>query len=278
MKTQKSTKDISVPVADRVKKYGVTEHKKNELDALAIQVMDAQGEVEKYQSVVSALTTKSNNLQNFLAIASSNKTQAYNNKILIEQLVQRGAELENNSNIAFNEMLKASSQTKKLAAEINMVTGKLIYSAEVINKLANLIVRQKALNPLISDDLVNMINIAGTDASNAVALTLVALQSTFAAQASEMEAEKAIGLEYMQAITLKKLLTRSGDDSHSASLQQLFYQASATAKVNYTLADKANSATLTQLNMANANLNTAQVKLKSLQSGWAAANAAALAS
>lgn len=278
MKTQKSTKDISVPVAHRFKKYGVTEHKKNELDALAIQVMDTQGEVEKYQSVVSALTTKSNNLQNFLAIASSNKTQAYNNKILIDQLVQRGAELESNSNIAFNEMLKASSQTKKLAAEINMVMGKLIYCAEMVNKLANLIVRQKALNPLISDDLVNMINIAGTDASNAVALTLVALQSTFAAQASEMEAEKAIGLEYMQAIALKKLLTGSGVDSHSASLQQLFYQASATAKVNYTLADKANSATLTQLNMANANLNTAQVKLKSLQSGLAAANAAALAS
>ncbi len=278
MKTQKSTKDISVPVAHRFKKYGVTEHKKNELDALAIQVMDAQGEVEKYQSVVSGLTTKSNNLQSFLAIASSNKTQAYNNKILIDQLVQRGAELENNSNIAFNEMLKASSQTKKLAAEINMVMGKLIYCAEMVNKLANLIVRQKALNPLISDDLVNTINIAGTDASNAVALTLVALQSTFAAQASEMEAEKAIGLEYMQAIALKKLLTGSDDDSHSASLQQLFYKASATAKVNYTLADKANSATLTQLNTANVNLNTAQVKLKSLQSGLAAANAAALAS
>jgi hypothetical protein len=277
MKTQTPARNISSPVIEQFRKYGVTERKKNELDALTIQVMDAQGDVAQYQSIVNALTTKSNDLQNFLAIATNNKTQAYNNKILINQLVQSAAELEKNADIAFNEMVEASLQTKKLTTDINTVMGKLIYSAEVINKLANLIVRKKALNPLISDELVSMVSTAGTDANNAVALTLVALQSTFAAQASEMEAETAIGLTYTQSIALTKLLTGSDGDC-PASLQGLFYQAYADTRVNYTLTEKANFTTVKQLNMAKANLNTAQVKLKSLQSGLAAANAAVLAS
>jgi len=277
MKTPTSAKNITAPILERYRKYGVTERKKNELDALTIQVMDAQGNVAQYQSIVNALTTKSNDLQGFLATATNNKTQAYNNKILIDQLVQSAADLQSNSKIAFNEMVEANVHTKFLTAKINTVIGKLIYSAEVINKLANLIVRKKALNPLISDELVSMVTIAGADANNAVALTLVALQSAFVAQATEMEAETTIGLEYTQSIGFTEMLTRYAN-ANPASIQQLFYHAYAVAKKNYTLAEKANFTAAKQLNMAKASLNTAQVKLKSLQSGLAAANAAALAS
>ncbi|RLJ80652.1 hypothetical protein [Pedobacter alluvionis] len=272
------TKNITAPILERYRKYGVTERKKNELDALTIQVMDAQGNVAQYQSIVNALTTKSNDLQGFLATATNNKTQAYNNKILIDQLVQSAADLQSNSKIAFNEMVEANVQTKFLTAKINTVINKLIYSAEVINKLANVIVRKKALNPLISDELVSMVTIAGADANNAVALTLVALQSAFVAQATEMEAETTIGLEYTQSIGFTEMITGYANADGLASLQQLFYQAYAVAKKNYTLAEKANFTAAKQLNMAKASLNTAQVKLKSLQSGLAAANAAALAS
>lgn len=278
MKTPTSAKNITAPILERYRKYGVTERKKNELDALNIQILDAQGNVAQYQSIVNALTTKSNDLQGFLATATNNKTQAYNNKILNDQLVQSAADLESNSKIAFNEMIEANVMTKLLTTKINTVIGKLIYSAEVINKLANLIVRKKALNPLISDELVSMITIAGTDANNAVALTLVALQSAFVAHAIEMEAETTMGLEYTQSIGFTEMLTGYANADGPASLQQLFYQAYADAKKNYALAEKANFTTAKQLNMAKATLNTAQVKLKSLQSGLAAANAAALAS
>lgn len=276
MKTPTAIRITASNLPGSMRRYGVTEYKKAELDALSIQVLDAQDDVAQYQAIVTSLTTKSAEFQGFLATATNNKTQAYTNKLLVDQLVQSAVDLQSNSDIAFNEMVAADVATKKLTAHVNALMGKLIYSAEVINKLANLVVRKKALNPLISDELVSMITIAGTDANNAVALTLVALQSAFTAQATAMESETATGLEYAQSITFTKLLTGDIPGGSPKSLQGLFHLAFANARKNYNLMEKANFTTTKQLNMAKADLNTAQVRLKSLQSGLAAANAAAL--
>lgn len=278
MKIITSMRNTPSTIQERIRKYGITERKKTELDSLTIQVIDAQENVAQYQAIVTSLTSKSTDFQNFLATATKNKTQAYTNKVLVDQLVQSAADLQSNSDIAFNEMVLANARTKTLTANVNAVMNKLIYSSEVINKLANLVIRKKALNPLISDELVSMIVTAGTDANNAVALTLVALQSTFTAQATTIESETALALEYTQSIALSELL--SGLVSHGTitSLQGLFNKAFIDAKAYYTSIEKANFMTIKQLNNAKASLSTAQVKLKSLQSGLAAANAAALAS
>lgn len=278
MRTPSAIRNTPSTIQERMKRYGITERKKAELDSLNIQVLDAQADVAQYQSIVTSLTAKWTNYQAFLATATKNKATAYTNKVLVDQLVQSAANLQSNSDIAFNEMVLADARTRTLTANVNDVMNKLIYSSEVINKLATLVVRKKALNPLISDELVSMIITAGTDANTAVALTLVALQSTFAAQSTEMEAETAVGLEYTQSIGLSKLLTGGVAGGSPTSLQGLFHQAFTDAKTNYILIERANLRTTKQLNMAKANLNTAQVKLKSLQSGLAAANAAALAS
>ncbi len=279
MKIPTAIRTTPSTIQERMKRYGITERKKTELDALTIQVINAQGNVSQYQAIVTSLTTKSTDFQTFLAIATKNKTQAYTNKVLVDQLVQSAMGLQSNSDIAFNEIVMANARTKSLTANVNDVMNKLIYSAEVINKLANLVIRKKALNPLISDELVSMISTAGTDANSAVAVTLIALQSTFTAQATVMESETTVALEYTQSIAFTKLLI--GDGRHKGSpksLQALFHQAYTVAKKNYTLIEKANLRTTKQLDEAKANLNKAQVKLKSLQSGLAAANAAALAS
>ncbi len=277
MKSPQTMRYTSI-IQERHKRHGITEFKKNELDALTIQVTNAQEKVAQYQSIVNSLTTKSTDLQGFFATATNNKTQAYTNKMLVDQLVLSAADLQRNSDIAFNEMSKANLAMKTLTVNVNSVMSKLIYTADVINKLATLVLRKKAMNPLISDELVSMISTAGTDANNAVAVTLISLQSSFLAQATEMEAETAIGLAYTQSIALTKLLTGSFKEGNPNSLQSIFYQAYKDASVNYTLIEAANFRTSKQLGAAKAQLNTAQVKLKSLQSGLAAANAAALAS
>lgn len=276
MKTPK--KNITAPILKPDKKHGLTKHKKNELDALSIQVLNEQANVAQWQSIVNALTEKSVNLQSILAIANANKIHGSNNKILVDQLVQSAVDLQQNSKIAFNETIKANLHTRLFVENFNKVMGKLIYSAEVINKLANLIVRQRALNPLISDDLVSKITAAAADANNAVALNLVALQSAFAAQATEMEAESALKLEYTQSIALTDMLTISAIADDASPLKSLFDQAYIAAEKNYTFAEKASSTATKELDIANLKLTTAQIKLKSLQSGLAAANAAALAS
>lgn len=269
--------------AIRRPKYGITETKKAELDTLTNEVLNAQIEVEQYQAIVNALTEKSANFQNYLNVAEDRRTQAMNNKNMVDQLIQNALDLQSNSNTAFNDMVLADSKTKILAQKIKMLIDKLIYSAELIDKLAIMITRQKALNPLISDDLVSRVASAGKDANNAVSLTLIALNSTFASEASNMESEAATALEYEQSMTLYMLVTGTNSDgtkssSYSKSLKALLYKAYKKAKQDFDEIQSALSITTNQLNDATIALSDAQIKLQSLQAGLAAGNAAALAS
>lgn len=288
MKKQSSLFMPLQPVVKRIQtpnrpKYGITESKKAELDTLTNDVLNAQIEVEQYQAIVDALTAKVSNFQSYLTIADGRRTQALNNKNLVDQLVQSSYDLQNNSGIAFNDMVLADSKTKKLATKIKQLIDKQIYTAELIDKLSIMIARQKALNPLISDDLVSRITKAGKDANNAVALTLIALNSTFASEASNMESEAATALEYDQSMILYQTITGTNPDGTKStlyvkSLKALLYKAYKKAKDDFDEAQTALNITTEQLNTANTSLNDSQIKLQSLQSGLAAGNAAALAS
>ncbi len=270
-------------------KYGVTEAKKAELDALSIDVMNAQDKVMQLQSVVDSLTEKSNTFKADLSASVTSLDVATKNQSDLANIINMAKNLKDNSEIAFNEVNSADQRTKQLALKVREVMLELIYSAEVIDKLQNLIIRKKALNPLISDDLVNMITKAGTDANNAVALMLVALNSTFTAQASIIEARAATGLELGESIslynslnepanadgTLNEKSTNKNDLEKIRVLINNAYNSAVTA--NKTASDAVDSVTK-QLNTANAQLMQAQIKLQSLEAGYAAANAAALAS
>ncbi|MFT4803426.1 MAG: hypothetical protein ACI9YE_000619 [Psychroserpens sp.] len=267
-------------------KYGITERKKHELDTLTQQVLDAQGTVDQQQAIVASLTTKSNKLQADLATADTNKTTALNNKDLSDEVVENLLSLKNNSETTFDETVLAESKIKKVAVEISDIIQKLIFSAEIINKLGNLVIRKKATNPLISDELVTLVTTSGTNANNAVALTLVALQSVFSAQATTKESEAAVALEVLQAIKLYEfVIGENVDDIQSAkplspetSISGLLDTAYNVQFNMYNQALAASKDTIKQLNSAKRELSTAQVSLSSLEAGLAAANAAALAS
>ena len=279
------TLDTAMPVKTQ-QKYGITERKKQELDNLTQQVIDAQGEVQQLTAIVDSLTQKSNKLQSELVVSETNKETALSNKDLLDEVVENLRSLKNNSEIAFTETVLAESKIKKVTKEINNVIEKLIFSAETINKLANLVIRKKAINPLISDELVTMVTNAGTDANNAVALTLVALQSTFTAQATTKESEAAVTLEVLQATKLYEYVIGKEVDhiksdvplSEEKSISGLLEKAYQLTLKMYNQALVANKDTLKQLNSTKRELEEAQIKLSSLQSGLAAANAAALAS
>ncbi|CAD0009117.1 hypothetical protein [Flavobacterium salmonis] len=266
------------------KRYGITEKKKSDIDLLNSQVTDAQAVVDQQSTVVASLNQKSIKYQGYLLDAESSRTQAKSNKELVDQVVQNGLDLFQNSEIAFSKMTVANEATGEVAKEVTVLINKLIYSVEIINKLSNLVIRKKSLNPLISDDLITKINAAGTDSNNAIALTLVALKSIFAAQSLSLESEASTALEQKQALNLYLTLTGKKDPQDTFilegnnSVQALIYKANDEAKANYLEANKANDETTRQLNVANINLNKAQVELKSLQAALAAANAAALAS
>jgi len=259
---------------------GVNEQKKAELDALTIEVLDAQQNVAQYQAIIDSLTEKSGNIQNFLTADENMRSQTYNNKLLMDQMMQTTLDLKNTSKVAVNEMNEAGIKTKKLAPHIKKLVDQLIYASEIINKLSNIIIRKKAINPLISDDLITMVGTAGKNANDAVALTLIALQSTFAAQASNLETEMAMALEMEQSKAFYDLLTGTTRTSASGKTSLAWYlnNAYTVAKNKYEETEKAYKMVSRQLNDAIADLSKVQVKLKSLQSGLAAATAATLAS
>ena len=270
------------------KMYGIIEKKKAELDLLTIEVLDAQHDVEQFQSMVNSLTEKSERFQAYLDEATATRDQAKNNKDQLDKVIQNVLSLKDNSNIAFDEIVDADEKTKQVSIGVKNLINELIYTAEVINKLSGIIIRKKAKNPLISDELIDLVNTIGKDANNAVSLTLVALQSVYAAEATNIESEGAAALEYRQAIQLYEVLrgrTNSAEgngevdkETHPGSLEGLIDEAYITAKKNFETYYKANDEATEQLNKATILLNKAKVKLSSLQSGLAAANAAALAS
>jgi len=245
--------------------------------------------VDQYQAMVNSLIEKSMKFERFLSDANGDRAKTLTNQNMVDNLVQSAKDLLSNSKIAFAEMGMADSKVGMLASQIQTVINKLIYSADIINKLAILVVRKKGRNPLISDELVSMVSSVGKDANNAVALTLVALKSVFAAQSNVMESEAASDLEFVQAAALYKLLTgkdpnditkhhHDADKMDKSLLQGMLHQAHEDAKSNYTIIHQASKITTTQLNHAQARLNKAQVKLLSLQSGLSAGTSAALAS
>ncbi|WP_337966027.1 hypothetical protein [uncultured Flavobacterium sp.] len=270
----------------KLQRYGITEKKKAELDFLKNQVIDATATVQQQQIIVNSLNEKSTKYQGYLLVSESNRSHALSNKNLIDQVIQNAYELGYNSNNAFSKTIISTEKATKVTENISELINKLIYSVEIINKLSNLVIRKKALNPLISDDLISRINTAGTDANNAVSLTLIALKSTLAAEASVLESEAAITLENKQAAKLYVTLTdeKSIDAPLTLkpvsdfSIRALLYNAYKNAQIAYEKANSANDETARQLSIATGNLAKAQVRLQSLQSSLAAATAAAYAS
>jgi hypothetical protein len=256
------------------KSYGITEQKKDELDDLTIRVQNAQFIVGQCQAIVDSLSLKVTNLQGLLSTANADLSQAHNNKISIDQIVQYALDLKSNSAIAFTSINDANSKSVALAEGVNSVITKLIYTAERLAKFSTAIIRKKALNPLISDALVSQVSTAGKDANNAVALTLIALRSAFMALASGDESKANISLENDQSGALYQLLTAESADA----LQKLLHSAYDQAESDNKILEKALEIETKDLNTAQLNLYTAQVTLQPLQSGLTAANAAALAS
>ncbi|PCI96274.1 MAG: hypothetical protein COB15_10920 [Flavobacteriales bacterium] len=284
-------------------KYGVTEKKKEELDELQINLLKTQRNVDQEKAIVTALSEKSEKLKGFLTVAGDNSAQALSNRNLVDEIITLAENLQSNSKIAFSEMAAAKAKTQVVSVEIKALIDKLIFSAELINKLSNLVIRKKAQNPLISNELVAMVGAAGADANNAVALTLVALKSAYTALSSGIESRATTALQYNQVkdlytsltgisvaetddklqgdsmINATKIVKSKSTDSKKVTkcIKELLYEAYENALVEYEILHKASIDTTKQLSSAKAKLDKEEVQLTSYKSGMAAATAAALA-
>lgn len=272
--------------------YGIADQKKAELDLLTAQVNQAQYAVAQQQVIVNSLVAKSNQFNSFLAQADADQATALANFNLVKDAMSSVNALVAGAKFALRQTDAASDGVCKVSAGVAELINKLIFSVEIIDKLAQLINKQKSINPLVPDSLIAFLSKATTDANNAVALTLTALQSCYAAETTLLESLSAMKLGDDQATKLKAKMEQGwnspkectsaaacncGFTDGSDGIVSLLYRAYQTASLNYKAALQDSNSVTKQLTYAQAQLADATTMLNSYQSGLAAATAAAYA-
>ncbi|QWT40688.1 hypothetical protein [Dickeya dadantii] len=197
-------------------KIGIAEKKNAEIDALVNQVNSAQYRVNELTAVVAALTAKQSYFASLLSDADTKKDTALTHLNQAKSLVANVEELRRYSQQVQQQTEKSRGKVKNTTDDIAVLIEQLIFSVDVIEKLSGFVNRQKAANNVIPDELVTVLNQATTDANSAVALTLTALQSSYATAASADEAGSVAALEFQQAVQLRQLLVGDEDASPQA--------------------------------------------------------------
>lgn len=272
--------------------YGIADQKKAELDLLTAQVNQAQYEVVQQQVIVNSLAAKSNQFSSFLTQADANQATALSNFNLVKDAMSSVKSLVASTKLANQQTGAATEGICKVSGKMAELINKLIFSVEIIDKLAQLINKQKTINPLVPDSLITFLSKATADANNAVALTLTALQSCYAAEATLLESKSAMKLGDDQANDLKAKMEQGwnpqkecitttdclfGFTDNSDGVVSLLYRAYQSASDKYQAALWDNNSVTKQLTYAQEQLAEATTLLNSYQAGLAAATAAAYA-
>lgn len=207
-------------IMNKTNKYAINEKKQAELDALTAQVSQATYQVEQLQAIVNSLTQKNTDFAVDLASATADRDTALSNLNLLNQVINSIKKMIRTSTLTLDQTSKADNKISQTASQLALLTNQLIFSVEMIDKLALMINKKKASRSTLSDQLVTIINNSSADANNAVAVTLTALNSCYVAMASSSKAEKITLLECKQSIELYGLLT--GDEAGKKELLKKF--------------------------------------------------------
>ncbi|MCL9670895.1 hypothetical protein [Citrobacter sp. MNAZ 1397] len=199
---------------------GIAEQKNAEIDALTSQVNKAQFRVNQLTTVVTSLTAKQANFAALLSDADSKKDVALANLNQAKTLVANVETLQRYSILVSQQTDKSLKNVRETSNHMAELIEQLIFSADVVEKLSGFVNRQKAANNVIPDALVAVLNQATSDANNAVALTLTALQSSYASAASVDEAGSVSALEARQAQQWLTLLTGTSLDIPESTAQK----------------------------------------------------------
>jgi hypothetical protein len=273
---------------------GIVYTEQAKLDWLAIQLAEAQYQVDQCQAIVDALTAKSQTYNDLLTTADANRATALTNLNLAIDVDSSVGSLCSSTGLALTQTTTANSKIQQVSKEMATLISKLILSVELIERFGQLVNKQKASNPLIPDSLIRFMAKAATDANNAVALTLTALQSCYVAEATLLRSKDVIALENHQVTVLKDTiekitlyaappglsgLVRDGQfmvglTPDGTGVLELLHQAFDYASEKYNRARKNVALVNKQLAQAQSDLATVTTSVNSYTAGLAAATAA----
>lgn len=261
-----------------ISRLRITEVKQAELDNLLIQIQNAQFEYNQQKAISDSLALKIQLFSQSLAEAEASRTEALNNLDLIRKIKDETENLGKQSSVAYNTIKEAAELSNAMTRQLSEMIRQLVFAVEVVNKFSNAIIRKKALNPLVSNELVDLSATLGKDANTAVSLSLVALKSAYSANLGCLDATSSNAL---QRSLVEKLNYRihygSGNPDVRDSLLDILNTAYINSTEYYQQMLVANQNVKSQFSINQALCDAAAVKLASLQAGYAAASAAALA-
>ncbi|MCX7094269.1 MAG: hypothetical protein NTY50_12580 [Methylobacter sp.] len=272
-------------------KHAINDRKQAELNALTFGIAQTQYQVAQLQSIVTSLTQKNDDFTALLLDAEKRRDTASSNLNMVNQVIAGIKNILGNTDMVRDVTEQADDKIRQTAEHLSTLIKQLIFSVEIIEKLAQLVNKKKASGKIITNELVKTITAASADANNAVAVTLTALTSCYVAKTSGNEAKNITWLECEQSSELYELITlgktdntpESGDADTSASAEKqpsllaLLTIAKEESITKYNAAFTASNSVTQELAQAQTGLNNATVKLNSLKLGLAAATAAAIA-
>ncbi|MEB0172986.1 hypothetical protein [Undibacterium sp. CCC1.1] len=224
---------------------------------IANQVKQATFQVAQNQAILSVLNAKLQQAQELLNEADQQQSKHLKLRDSVKGAITPLQQVATTLALVTQQTKQANTEISKLAADLSDLVKKLIFSIAFTDKLAQTVNQQKQMNPLLPDILLARFAKASTDAAPAIALTLIALQTTYAAQVNLQQAHSFSELENGH---VTQLVSRAQNSRGIVALSQ---QAYAHASHQYQLALNDVTIVTTQLTAAQTAFDSSMVELSS---------------
>lgn len=184
----------------------VTAEKTTRIKHLQRLVEDAKNNVAKAEATYNSYASKSELFDQLYEDASTTLAVMTDQENLASDLVQKVNSLFDTATVAIGTANDTYLDTKKLLHSVQKVVDATLAAATDIVLSAELIMKRKASNPLISSELVTEAAQAATDANKAVSLIINALTATFNALATANQANNTAEIVQAEILYLKDLV------------------------------------------------------------------------
>jgi hypothetical protein len=239
-----------------------------EINGLTNAVARLQREVVSRQTVIAQLQARAAHFQERLALADAARATALAHLNQAQSAQSAANGLADATADAHRQAGKVDTAMAQVADAQVELLRQLTTVATLLDKAAHLANRQKALNPLIPDTLVEQLGQATGDVAKVLALALVAQDSCLTTSAGLSTTQGCLDLARTQSDSLRHALQpgKHHADGVLGPLEQSYQKSVEHYTAELTVSTNATA----QLDHATAALATAKARLASLQAGLAA--------
>lgn len=258
--------------AHKVKKpfQDITALKTAQINELKLQVQAAKKTLAITQAAYDSYAAKSALFDTLLSEATNRLTVLTNQDNLAVDLSQKTTSLHNTCERSVRTANDTYADTKDLLESVQEVVRATIDAATDIQLSAELIMKRKAANPLISSELVTEASQAASDANKAVSLIINTMTATFNAlvtanQANNTAESAQLEISYLQGKVVDK---NNNANAIQAQARQYYHAARSAEKEAQSAADVARQEMLkakNELTSATANLANAEAALNAAE-------------